>query len=765
MSANLYRCCAGVITFLILGRPVLGEALTRAQVAKAGKAATVLVKGKLRGAQGSAFCIHPSGIFLTNEHVVGQETGLTLVLHPGSIKAKVFSAKVLRADKGLDLALLQIEGGKEVPVVPLAAGDKLTETDEVIAFGFPFGQVLAPNPKDYPAISVNVGKVTSLREKNGELHRIQLDAVLNPGNSGGPLLDKEGKVVGVVVSGVSGAGVNFAIPMSHVARFIARPEIMFDPPLLKLADIHGETEFQARTLTLVPSRHKLSLELVLKSDNQARRQFDMKLSGALYRVSAMPVPRPKGPPHLRLTAIYPQGSISGQVEDRSFKMGGEKIKFSEIRRLVVTPKPRVWFRAGKMRRGDLSGLEDIPVRLGSAQVILDLAKAAEVRLEPPAGLESLTATVIARRQGKEVGRLTRFLTVQGIPQAGEEEPFLDIDVPTLEKNKVIRKLVAPVADVVVGGGGRYLVLHMPKIRKLAVFDVNEAKVVKLLPAKDDSLKFTAGLDKLVVALPGSRSIERWSLKTFERELSVHYPDKKDIVALTMGSASQGPIRVLATEANSPWPTLYALTLDKLAAREVIWVKTQGFTGQTLHVRSSPDGKSMGVWSTNQSPTGMTWFQWDHLVAKSTYSHSSNGYVLPGPGGKLLFTGLGLFTSIGVINVNKTYPGTDAAGRYLPAQHSDYYMYLGTGPTPQNRNPTPVFAIHKVGVEKPLLRLSDVEVPATDEQVLKHDFTLDKRFHLIPQAKLLIVIPPSNDRLELHRVDVEDAFEKLTQKKK
>src|SRR5262249_55217196 len=157
--------------------------------------------------------------------------------------------RVLRSDKDLDLALLHVAGEKDLPVLSLAADNTLSETDEVVAFGFPFGSRLAPDPKDYPAISVNVGKVTSLREKDGQLHRIQLDAVLNPGNSGGPLVDKDGQVSGVVVSGVVAAGVNFAIPVSHVHRFIARPEIFFEPAPLKLTDVRAEREFTARALT------------------------------------------------------------------------------------------------------------------------------------------------------------------------------------------------------------------------------------------------------------------------------------------------------------------------------------------------------------------------------------------------------------------------------------------------------------------------------------------------------------------------------------
>jgi hypothetical protein len=486
-----------------------------------------------------------------------------------------------------------------------------------------------------------------------------------------------------------------------------------------------------------------------------------------YRVSAVPVVRPKGTPMLRLTAVFPQGSVRGLIEDGAFKVGRTAVQFSDVRRVLLGSRPRVWSRDGKILRGDLTGLKEVPVRLGTARVTLDLAKATEIRLEPPAGLASLTATVVARRQGKEVGSLSRFLGVQGVPQPGEEEIFLDLEEPKLEKNVVVRELDAPIADVAVGGGGRYLILHLPKVEKLAVFDVNQAKVVKLLPARDANLKFTAGLDKLVVALPGSGTIERWDLTTLERDLTVDYPVKGQIVALAMGSASKGPIMVLAREGNQAWApvSFFLLTATKLQRREIGWTKTsqQHFAySQAVHLRSSPDGKAMGVWCTGQIPSGVTWIRRDGQIVQSTYSHTSNGHVIPGPAGKLLFTGAGVLTNVAMFpNQNKTYPGTGPGGRYLPAVHSDYYLYLGAAPTPTNRNPARACDIYKLGVNQPILQLSDVEIPTTDEQQIKTDFTLDKRVHLLPQAKVLIVIPASNDRLVLYRVDVEGALKKMT----
>lgn len=769
MSARISARSAAILALLLTALPARSEDNPKSKFIRAGKAATALVQGKTLGTQGTAFCIHRAGIFLTNEHVVQRDTQFTLFLNGGTKKVQILSAKVLRADKALDLALLQVEGKHDLPTLPLAAGNNLSETDEVIAFGFPFGRNLSIQQKETPAISVNVGKVTSLREKDGELHRIQLDAVLNPGNSGGPLLDREGKVVGVVVSGVRGAGVNFAIPISHVQRFLARPELVFHPPVLTLDNLHEAVEFQVHALTFAPSSPALELDFLLKTEGQKGKSVPMKLVDGSYRIRAVPFARAKGPTLFRLTARYGRGSVSGEVQDQAFEVGGTSLRFRDIRRIVGGREPRVWLRDGKIIHGAPTGLNAVAAQLGSLSVNLDLTRAEEVRLQPPSDLSALVVTIVARSGGREVGRLTQSLAVQGVPRSGEEEVFLDLEPAPLDKDVVDYKLEAPIADVAVGGGGRYLILHLPQRRQLAVFDVNKAKVVKFLPAADDNLKFVAGLDQLVVALSASRMLQRWNLNTFELERSAPFPLKGELMAFSVGSASQGPLFLLAKDGPGPTPSFCALSLRDLKGRDMVWSKIGphvGPFGQDFHLRSSFDGKAIGLWSGSVTPAGVTWIRWDFPIARSTYSHGGNGHVIPGPGGKILFTSQGMFTRIGMTpNQNAHYPGSDPTGRYVPAHHADYYLALGPRPNIGNRNPTRGCSIHKLGVDKAILRFADIEVLNPQSGGSKTDFTLDKRFHLIPQAKVLIVIPPSNDRLILHRVDLEKAQTQLTKDKK
>jgi S1-C subfamily serine protease len=251
------------VLFGVIGPlPAADDALSPEAIAKRAKAATVLVEAK--PSYGSGFCVDPSGLFVTNEHVVRQGAqAITLVLNAGQKTQNVLKAKVLRRDKALDLALLKADGNEKLEALELGSANELGELAELIACGFPFGTALA-RPPEYPAISINRGSVTSLRrDKNGELHRIQLDAALNPGNSGGPVLDRRGKVVGMVVGGVfPGTGVNMAIPVSHLRCFLARPEILLTPPAIKASNQHETFEFTATAISMLSPKEPLELAQV-----------------------------------------------------------------------------------------------------------------------------------------------------------------------------------------------------------------------------------------------------------------------------------------------------------------------------------------------------------------------------------------------------------------------------------------------------------------------------------------------------------------------
>ncbi len=177
------------------------------------KSATVLLE--TNEAMGTAFCIDPSGIFVSNDHVLGSDFDgrLSLIVHSGEGRQKKLRASVLFRDGQSDLAIITVEGAGKLDYLHLGDSSRLFETMPVVAFGYPFGSDLAFGANRYPSITVSSGKITALRKSGGKLEAIQLDASLNPGNSGGPVVDGAGKVIGIVVAGIEGSGINFAIIM------------------------------------------------------------------------------------------------------------------------------------------------------------------------------------------------------------------------------------------------------------------------------------------------------------------------------------------------------------------------------------------------------------------------------------------------------------------------------------------------------------------------------------------------------------------------
>jgi S1-C subfamily serine protease len=165
-----------------------------------------------RGGAGSGFIVTPDGYLLTNHHVAEAGGSITATLDDGSEQA----AELVGGDADTDIAVLRMAAPQPLPHLALGDSQRLRVGQVVIAIGNPQGL----------AQTVTTGVVSalgrSLRAKNGRLIDgvIQTDASLNPGNSGGPLLDTRAQVVGVNTAIVAGAqALCFAVP-SDTARWV-----------------------------------------------------------------------------------------------------------------------------------------------------------------------------------------------------------------------------------------------------------------------------------------------------------------------------------------------------------------------------------------------------------------------------------------------------------------------------------------------------------------------------------------------------------------
>jgi serine protease Do len=157
---------------------------------------------------GSGFIISADGYVMTNHHVVDGSEQITVTL----ADKREFSAKLIGSDQRTDVALLKIEASG-LPAVRIGDSNRLRVGEWVIAIGSPFGL----------ESTVTAGIVSAKARETGEfLPFIQTDVAVNPGNSGGPLINMRGEVVGInsQIFTTSGAfaGISFAIPIDEAMR-------------------------------------------------------------------------------------------------------------------------------------------------------------------------------------------------------------------------------------------------------------------------------------------------------------------------------------------------------------------------------------------------------------------------------------------------------------------------------------------------------------------------------------------------------------------
>ncbi|MDX2236052.1 MAG: trypsin-like peptidase domain-containing protein [Hyphomonadaceae bacterium] len=188
---------------------------------------------------GSGVIVAPDGYALPNHHVIDGAERIEAVLHDGAVA----QARIVGADPDTDLALLQIDGAGHAAAA-LGDSDALRVGELAIAIGNPLGL----------QATVTAGVVSAvrrtLRGAGGRLIEdiIQTDAALNPGNSGGALVDAQARVIGVNVAIIGGAqGICFAVPINTAKRII--PDLMRDGRVARgWFGVAGQTQALSKAL-------------------------------------------------------------------------------------------------------------------------------------------------------------------------------------------------------------------------------------------------------------------------------------------------------------------------------------------------------------------------------------------------------------------------------------------------------------------------------------------------------------------------------------
>jgi WD40 repeat protein len=227
--------------------------------------------------------------------------------------------------------------------------------------------------------------------------------------------------------------------------------------------------------------------------------------------------------------------------------------------------------------------------------------------------------------------------------------------------------------------------------------------------------------------------------------------------IAMGSASDGPLWVIA---SAPQAHQTMSSFMDIATFKHIPLQRTGdsffLVQENGNIRVSANGRVFAMWLSNSSPQGVQTFVMQGNEARGYRKHETAGHLLPDADGKMIYTQ-------GVRYTSQTLPVGEPPKKRrfcLPATQSNYYMDIeGDTITNLTQKSDGTVVVYLAGNDKPLAKLTDIDLPRLTFMAARDRLTGDKRIHFIPSAKVIVTIPDASDRVVLHRFDVEEALEK------
>ncbi|PHR96225.1 MAG: hypothetical protein COA78_29005 [Blastopirellula sp.] len=317
------------------------------------------------------------------------------------------------------------------------------------------------------------------------------------------------------------------------------------------------------------------------------------------------------------------------------------------------------------------------------------------------------------------------------------------------------RLPGTLSDVVVGGSGRYLFLHIKDLKKIAVFDVNQTQIVKYLPASDNNTMVVAGATRALVFSLTAGVVTRYRLDTLTADLTITIPFSNSINYLGMGSGSEGPVLLRTSTGTS---ALDRCTLEFMDINTMKPMKVEWPNGRQPHM-SFRDYNPIRV-STN----GEAYYVLKIGVLKLIGNKVEQMYpeyhdVIPSADAKYFIAGNKVLNSA----LKPTGNSSVAAQMTIPSVTGNYFFKLEGDKSirfgaPQVKKMLNA-KVYMFGDDRPLLT-TPIPLESTQRSLSAYGRVLgfDKRFFYMPDASLIVTIPFSNDTIRVKKFDIDHALE-------
>lgn len=320
-------------------------------------------------------------------------------------------------------------------------------------------------------------------------------------------------------------------------------------------------------------------------------------------------------------------------------------------------------------------------------------------------------------------------------------------------------LPAKFEDVIIGGAGRFLFFQMGVLKKIAVFDVNERKIVRELPLEEADSRIAAGAEHLYIAVRRENVLQRWSLDGFKKELTVKLPFTTPVEEIATGSHATGVIYAGSADRNGVLLNPKTLKPAKLQMMDHTRRKpADPLPGaEKTIVRASPNGRTFCLLSTRHSPGDFRTLVVMGDVVHSFQRGESVSYMAPDTEGELIYTPRGIFTD--QTTEFRSSDGVRAERFQMPAVGGAYSVSVDREDRAKTESAT--VNVHVGSSEEPILSLSNMTVrPGSYSDFhAQNRLTLDRRVFFFDEAELIVTLPTSNDVLVLNRLSIDDELAK------
>ncbi len=715
-------------------------------------------------------------------------------------------------------------------------------------------------------------RITAVRHLNGRPWILQLEASMAPGGSEGMVLDKQGRLIGFAINGLTGTGVAYTIPIHAIEEFLGKAIVMAPPPAISYRARKGKHDWEIPIWVADPKEKEIAVEFTF-GDGRSFRSTGVGEQPGTYAVSAVPVD-PKSVDRVDLLVARGTETTRYTVDDRDVAVGISRLRLSDLRRLELGGEAP-WHRRRRPGPGRCSsGAGGSQGHAGRQSVPVDLRDATRLDIVyPPESVEPVAGELVVRSRDEVLLRekyplrlretLVDLGGVLDISRAlvSSDRGHDPAVVGTGEDREIT--LGGIVESVSVGGGGRYLLLTLSNPRKLVVFDAFTQRNATEIPLVDDDVLVAAGVDVFFLVYPGLRIIHRWSLRRMAMDKTAALPIRGDVKAIALGSDSAGPLLVRwverqgggrFTQTDFSFIDVESLKVLKCSTFRERTDNTQRdqpgtivepgvlrltrfTTGrEQVNLRASPRGDIFCLWQTDVSPEGFVTLELIGNKVRSLQLHSGFGHLLPSPEGLTVFTGRGERLD----REGKPRAGTEPKAqpkpapapnqppatpqKLVPSADPAYYLAIkgprmGLPQSPAGSKAKIVVAFNALGIDRALESLEltwpaprsvaarpptfqptpsvnrsvtptgsktslispspvgmygqrDVSRSITpngtttsftysaQSTVTQGRLEDDQRFHWLPSVELLVVVPPTDDRLILRRVRLNDFLAKL-----